>query len=177
MPKHERLNFVQGELADFPAVSRAIAAADAVLSTLGARTNSADQVELLGAAMETITRAMREHGAPRLVAISGAGVLVPGDHISSVRTLLLLLSKYVALATEREAEINRASELEWVLARPPRIVPGPATGSYRVMPDRVPSPNISQGDVADLMLKCAAGSEWVRRAPIPGYGARLPPSP
>ncbi len=40
---------------------------------------------------------------------------------------------------------------------------------YRVFADRVPSPKISQGDVADLMLKCAAGDEWVLRAPIPGY--------
>ncbi|MEM9487781.1 MAG: hypothetical protein AAGC55_01490 [Myxococcota bacterium] len=26
-----------------------------------------------------------------------------------------------------------------------------------------------QGDMADLILKCAAEDEWVRRAPIPGY--------
>ena len=86
-----------------------------------------------------------------------------------VRWLLLTVAKHVALAKEREAAIVRASDLEWTLVRPPRIVPGDATATYRVFPDRVPSPRISQGDVADLMLKCASGSQWVRQAPIPGY--------
>ena len=160
-------------MSDFAAVSRAIAGAHAVLSTIGARANTADQVSLFGTAMENITRGMRDHGVKRLVAISGAGVLLPDDHVTFgrrfVRALVLLFSKHVALAKEREAEIIRQTDLEWVLVRPPRIVAGPATGNYRVLPDRVPSSKISQGDVADLMLKCAADSTWVRRAPIPGY--------
>lgn len=173
LPKHEALTSVQGELSDFEAVSRAVAGADAVLSTLGARQNSPDQIAVFGTAMEHITLAMRHHGVKRLVAISGAGVLMPDDHVTFgrrfVRALLLRVSKHMALAKEREEEIIRASGLEWVLVRPPRIVPGPATGKYRVLPDRVPSPRISQGDVADLILRCATSSEWVRRAPIPGY--------
>ncbi len=173
LPKHAALRCVQGELSDAASVAGAIAGADAVLSTLGARQNTPDQVELFTNALANITRAMREHGVKRLVSISGAGVLMPGDHITFgrrfVRELLLLVAKHVALAKQREAEVIVASELDWVLVRPPRILPGSATGKYRVFPDRVPSPKISQGDVADLMLKCATDSEWVRRAPVPGY--------
>ena len=116
---------------------------------------------------------MSTHGVKRLVAISWAGVFLPGDHLTFgrrfVRSLVLLFSKYVALSKEREAAVIRETTLEWVLVRPPRIISGPATGKYRVLPDRVPSPKISQGDVASLMLACARGNEWVRRAPIPGY--------
>ncbi len=173
LPKHAALTGAQGELSDAAAVARAIAGANAVLSTLGARRNTPDKVELFTNALVNITRGMREHGVKRLASISGAGVLMPGDHITFgrrfIRELLLLLSKHVALAKQREAEVIVASDLEWVLVRPPRILPGAATGHYRVLPDRVPSPRISQGDVADLLLKCATGSEWVRRAPIPGY--------
>ena len=173
LPKHPALTVVEGELSDFGAVSKAIAGADAVLSALGARKNTADQVGVFGGAMENITRAMREHGVERLVTISGAGVLLPGDHVTLgrrvIRAMLFLVAKHVAMAKEREAEIVRASNLQWVLVRPPRIVSGPATGKYRVFPDRVPSPKISQGDVADLMLKCAAEPDWIQRAPIPGY--------
>lgn len=173
LASHPALTAVTGELSDFAAVSKAIAGADAVLSTLGARTNTPDQVSLFGTALDNITRAMGEHGVKRLVAISGAGVLLPDDQVTFgrrfVRALVMVFSKHVALAKEREAEIIRKTDLEWVLVRPPRIVKGPATGSYRVLPDRVPSPKISQGDVADLMLKCAADPAWVRRAPIPGY--------
>lgn len=173
LPRHTALTAVQGELSDLQAVSHAIAGADAVLSTLGARQNTPDQVTLFSTAMENITRAMHEHAVKRLVVISGAGVLLPDDHVTFgrrfVRALVFLFSKYVALAKEREAAIIRKSDLEWVLVRPPRVAPGPATGKYRVFPDRVPSAKISQGDLADLILKCATGNEWVRRAPIPGY--------
>lgn len=173
LPRHDELSVVEGQLDDAAAVARAIGGADAVLSALGARSNTPDQIEVFGTAMENITAAMKEHGVRRLVAISGAGVLTPDDHVTMgrrfVRFLLKLMAKHVALAKEREYEIVTATDLDWVLVRPPRIVPGPATGTYRVFADRVPSPKISQGDVADLMLKCAAADEWVHRAPIPGY--------
>ena len=173
LPKHPALNAVQGELGDFAAVSAAIAGKDAVLCTLGARTNTPDQVVAFGTALENITRAMSAHGVKRLVSISGAGVLLPEDQVTFgrrlVRSILMLATKHVALSKEREAEIIRASGLDWVLVRPPRIVAGAATGKYRVFPDRVPSSKISQGDVAHLILQCATGDEWVRRAPIPGY--------
>ena len=85
------------------------------------------------------------------------------------RRLLLLLGRHVALSKEEDARHIIAADLEWVLVRPPRIVPGGPTGSYRVFPDRVPSPKISQGDVADLMIKAATTDTWVHQAPIPGY--------
>ena len=171
--RRDELSVVEGQLDDAAAVARAIEGADAVLSALGARSNTPEQVKIFGTAMENITAAMKEHGVTRLVAISGAGVLTPDDHVTTgrrfVRFLLGLMAKHVALAKEREYEIITATDLEWVLVRPPRIIPGPVTGTYRVFPDRVPSPKISRGDVAHLMLACATEDEWVRRAPIPGY--------
>lgn len=172
LPEHERLTSVQGELDDAAAIARAVAGADAVLSALGPRQNTPDQVEVFGTAMQNLLDAMKAHGVKRLVSISGAGVILPGDAVTLgrrlVRALLLLLAKHVARTKEREAELIRATDLEWVLVRPPRVVPGERTGDYRAFPDRVPSPKITQGDVADLMLKCVTSDEWVRKAPIPG---------
>lgn len=173
LPRVEELTVIEGELSNAAAIAKAIEGSDAVLSTLGARQNTPDQVELFGAAMQTITDAMKTKGVARLVAISGAGVLTPEDHVTLGRrivgTILKLVAKHVSQAKVREYEVITATDLEWVIVRPPRILPGPATGDYRVLPDRVPSPKISQGDVAHLMLKCATEDEWVRRAPIPGY--------
>lgn len=173
LPRQAELTVVEGQLGESAAVARAVAGADAVLSTLGARSNTPEQVEVFGTAMENITEAMQGHGVRRLVSISGAGVLTPDDHVTMgrriVRLILNLVAKYVTRAKEREYDIITATDLDWVLVRPPRIVPGAPTGTYRVFGDRVPSPKISQGDVADLMLKCAAGEKWIRRAPIPGY--------
>lgn len=173
LPRKDELRIVEGELDDAAAIAEAVRGADAVLSTLGARKNTPDQVALFGGAMERITGAMCDAHVRRLVAISGAGVLTPDDQVTFgrkfVRFLLKRLSKHVAEAKEREYAVIVATDLDWVLVRPPRIVEGPATGDYRVFGDRVPSPKISQGDVAHLMLRCAADDEWVRKAPIPGY--------
>ncbi|MEM1349157.1 MAG: SDR family oxidoreductase [Myxococcota bacterium] len=173
LPRRDELSVVEGQLDDAAAVAQAIEGAHAVLSTLGARSNTPDQVEVFGTAMQHITSAMKEHEVQRLISISGAGVLIPEDHVTMGRRfvglLLKLFAKHVTAAKKREYEIITATDLDWVLVRPPRILPGAATGTYRVLGDRVPSPKITQGDVAHFMLKCASGDEWVRRAPIPGY--------
>jgi putative NADH-flavin reductase len=172
LPSHHALSAVKGELSDVEALKRAINGADAVISTLGPRQNRPDQVPLFGAALEAIIKAMQAHGVRRLVSISGAAVLLPGDQVTFgrrvVRGVMLTFLKYAVLAKEREAEIIRASGLDWTLVRPPRILPGPPTGKYRVFADRPPSSKISQGDVADFMLRCASNAEWVRQAPILG---------
>jgi putative NADH-flavin reductase len=173
LPRRDELTVIEGQLDDADAIASSIEGADAAASTLGARSNTPDQVPVFATAMKNITTAMKEHDVARLVAISGAGVLTPDDHVTLgrrfVRVLLGILAKHVAAAKQREYEIITATDLEWVLVRPPRILPGPPTGSYRVFADRVPSPKISQGDVADFMLTCTTTDQWIRRAPIPGY--------
>ena len=171
---HPRLTVVKGQLGDADGVSKVMEGADAVISALGARVNTADQVEVFGAAMQKITAAMKTHGVARLVAISGAMVVVtPEDHMTVRRRvvsfLLRSMQKHLARAKEREYEIITATGLDWVIVRPPRIVEGPARGDYRVLADRAPSSSISQGDVADFMLKCVSEDRWVGKAPIPGY--------
>lgn len=172
LPNRGALTAIEGELDDTERISAAVEGADAVLSTLGPRSNSADQVELFGDALTRICTAMEETGVTRLVSISGAGLVLPSDHVTIgrrfVRGLMGLFAKHVLAAKEREYEVIRNTSLDWVLVRPPRIVDGPATGKYRVLPDRVPSAKISRGDVAHFMLRCAHDDEWVGRAPIVG---------
>ena len=173
LPGTDQIRVVEGELSDRSGLRAAIEGADAVLSAIGARSNTPDQVEVFSTAMKTLVEVMEELGVRRLVAISGAGVILPDDHVTLgrrfVRLMLRLFAKHVAAAKEEEYRVIEASRLDWVLVRPPRIVRGPATGEYRVLPDRVPSPKISQGDVAHLMLECLGDDQWVRRGPIPGY--------
>ena len=173
LARSDELVVIVGRLDDYAAVEGAIDGADVILSALGARRNTPDQVTVFSTAMANITRAMQKTGVKRLVAISGAGVIVPGDTVTLsrrlVRFLLRRLAAHIATAKEREYEIVSATDLDWTLVRPPRIVPGPATGRYRVFAGRVPSPRISQGDVAHFMLRCVGSHEWVRKAPILGY--------
>jgi len=169
----EGLTVVEGELGDAEAIARTIKGADAVISALGSMSNTPAQVDVFGRAMEHITAGMANHGVDRLVAISGAiAVITPEDKMTPGRWLvgfiLRSMRKHVVAAKRREYEVITATDLDWIIVRPTRVVPGPATGSYRALPDRAPGGQIAQGDVADFMLKCTAGHDWVRRAPVLG---------
>ena len=170
------LTVIEGELGDAPSIARTIEGADAVISALGSMANTPDQVEIFGQAMTHITSAMAAHGVDRLVAISGAiVVLTPEDEMTLSRWLmghvLRSMKRHVAAAKQREYAVITATDLNWVVVRPTRVVPGPATGSYGASPGRAPGAKIAQGDVADFMLKCTVGDEWVRRAPVVGARA------
>jgi len=176
VPRASDVTIVEAELDDLESLTEAIAGADVVLSALGARNNSPDQVELFGNAIDRITTIMEDHGVNRLVSISGAGMLLPGDTVDFGRkvvgVLLKVFAKWVSAAKQREYEVIRETSLDWVLVRPPRIVDGEATGDYGVLGDRPPGNKITQGDVAHLMLSCIEGDEWVGKGPIPGYGKK-----
>ena len=172
LPNRDALQAIEGELDDTERIAEAIGNADAVLSTLGPRSNTADQVELFGEALTRICSAMEDAGVARLVSISGAGLVLPSDDVTIgrrlVRGLMGIFAKHVLASKEREYEVIRRTSLDWVIVRPPRIVDGPPTGKYQVLPDRVPSAKITRGDVAHFMLRCAEQDEWIRRAPIVG---------
>lgn len=170
---HERLVIIEGQLGDSASIARTVEGADAVISALGTMSNTPDQVGVFGQAMVHITRAMVEHGVGRLVAISGAIVVfTPEDKMTLTRwavgVVLRSMKRHVAAAKRREYEVITATNLDWVIVRPTQVVPGPATGTYQALPDRAPGARVSQGDVAEFMLKCTTGDEWVRRAPVLG---------
>jgi putative NADH-flavin reductase len=172
LPPHARLAVHTGELDDEAALRACIEGTGAVLSALGPRQNRAEEVDRFGAALERVTRIMREAGVARLVAISGAGTLMDGETPRfgrrMVRGVMKLVAAHMLASKQREAEVICATDLDWVIVRPPRIVPGPPTGKVRVSLDDAPATSVSRGDVADFMLRAAREATWVRKAPFIG---------
>ncbi|MEO0603026.1 MAG: NAD(P)H-binding protein, partial [Myxococcota bacterium] len=133
----------EGELDDAGAITKAVAGADAVLSGLGARANRADQVPMLAGAYERICAAMAEAGVKRLVAISGSATRLPDEPVSFgrgvLRMVMKLLDRHVLRANEAAARVMIATELEWVIVRPPRIADGGPTGKRAADRNATPS--------------------------------------
>lgn len=173
VPHAGQVEVVVGQLDDTKTLARCIEHADAVVNTLGARTNSPDQPPLFERAVTQIVAQMKQHDVRRLVSIAGAGVILEEDEMTLGRriigVILSLVAKHVTRAKELEVEVIRRSDLDWVIVRPPRIVEGAATKDYEVAPWRVPGSKISQGDVAHFMLDCVEQDDWVGRAPLLGY--------
>ncbi|MEM1212381.1 MAG: NAD(P)H-binding protein [Planctomycetota bacterium] len=160
----------RGELDDAGAIAGAVAGADVVLSGLGARKNTPDQVPMLAGAYEQICAAMAEAGVQRLVAISGSATRLPGERVSFgrgvVRLIMKVLGRHILGANEAAAEVILGTGLEWVLVRPPQIVDGEPTGKRVADRDGTASMRITVGDVAAFMLESASSDEWVRAAPF-----------
>lgn len=171
-PLLEGCHVTIGALSDEAAIRQAIRGADAVISTLGPRANTADQVGVFRDALERITRIMMEEDARRLVSISGAGLWLPGDPRNFGRTIVTGLMKVVAkhflAAKQAEAEVITRTNLDWVLVRPGRIVAGASTGRVAGSLAAPPRNSVSAGDVADFMLRATTDDAWVRKAPMIG---------
>jgi len=160
------LAIVAGDVTDAPAVGRAVAGHEAVLSALGPR---GGQYGVLPGGVQNIVAAMSQAGVSRLIHVSSFGV---GDSLAQMgwvaRQIVVPLFLRKAL-DEKEIEegIIRASDLDWIIARPGGLEDGPRTGVYRCIADprkKVGQPRIARADVADFLLQNLADERFVRRA-------------
>lgn len=160
------LTIVQGDVTDAAAVSRAVAGQEAVLSALGPR---GGQYGVLPGGVHNIVAAMGQAGVRRLIHVSSFGV---GDSLAQMgwvaRQIIARLFLRKALDEKAiEEAIIRASDLDWIIARPGGLDDGPRTGVYRCIIDpheKVGQPRIARADVADFMLQNLVDERFVRRA-------------
>jgi putative NADH-flavin reductase len=167
--RHPALTIVQGDLIDARRVEEAIAGSDAVVSAAGQTKTSPK--DLLTVTARHLVPAMEKHGVRRIISLIGAGVLDERDPTSFGRRFMHGLMKVVARDlledATRHADILRATDLEWVLVRPPRLTDGPRTGATRVGYFALgPRDSITRADLATFMLDAAASDEHVRAAPM-----------
>jgi len=161
------------------ALESAIAGADAVLSGLGARTNS--EVGIARRGTLAIVLAMKAAGVRRLVVVSAAplGTVAstgnpsppkhdPGDgffmrHLFAPFARNVFRRRYDDLA--QMEDIVRDSGLDWTIVRPPRLTNGPPTGNYRTAFGRNLKGGfrISRADVALFMLRALELPETIHQ--------------
>jgi len=168
MPVDDRVELIVGDLTDPPTVSRAVAGMDAVVWAAGASGNTADQVPIFESAARNLVEAMRANAVRRLVALSGAGITLDGERKPIAGRLMSALVKvaarYVYEAKRREYEVFTASDLDWTLVRPPRVVEGSPTGRVVVGTELV-GRQVTEGDVAYSMVGQLNDAANVRAAP------------
>lgn len=165
----ERIDSVPGDIVDAEAVARAVEGTDAVIWCVGATRNAADQVPIFESGARNLVAAMRRHGVRRLVALSGAGVTVPGERkpLSGrlMSAVVKVAARHVYEAKRREFEVFTGSDLEWTLLRPPRVVIGPVTGRS-VVGLQLSSSRVTQGDLAQAMVEQLRDTSYLHAAPF-----------
>ena len=167
----DHLRVVVGDVLDDKAVAAAMAGQDAVLSALGG-TLSDDT--LLPESIGHILAAMKREGVRRLIVLGASGVW-PGaaKRLSSGAQLFLRIIQATALKKAFRAQRTmqmriQASDMDWTVVQPPRLVNKPGTGNYRVDGEALPAngTTIARADVATFMLAQLASPEWVRKSPF-----------
>ena len=170
--RHERLQIVEGDVLDTTSVEQAVSNVDAVLSALGHTKTSTNDVQKVGT--ENIVGAMKKSDVRRLISLTGAGVRDEQDEPKLVDKLFGLLLKILQPAVledaERHAEVIKASGLDWVIVRAPRLTDGPRTGEYRVgYVGKNSGTKISRADVAGFMLGQLTADEYLHQQPMISY--------
>lgn len=154
---YDRLKVAKGDALDGASLGAAFPGHDAVLSVLGVTgfANSLRPMTFYADTARMITRAMRECGVPRLVAVTSVGVLHDPATPIWYRTIVkpLLRHKYADM-TEME-KVIAGSGLPFTIVRPVRLANGSLTQRYRIGADgNLPRGGIiSRADVADFMVR------------------------
>ena len=176
LPQDPHLRVIQGDVFDFGAVVDAVRGHRAVLSALGARTRKRE--DILARAIPHILEGMRQEYVNRLIVLGAAGAHKDyGRYQNALTTMALWTAKKTALKhpfidQAAQERLIAASDVDYTIVRAPRLMDGPFTGKYRVLPDALPpgALRINRADVADFMLQQLTDPRFHRQGPYIGEG-------
>ncbi len=167
----DRLHIVVGDARNGKAVAPAIGGQDAVLSALG---GTLGDDTLLPESMEHILAAMKQARVRRLIVLGASGVW-PGATKRLSAPMRAMARVFDATLLKKPFQAQRAmqtkiqaSDTEWTVVQPPRLVNKPGTGRFRVDGEALPAGGvqIARADVATFMLEQLSSTLWLRKAPF-----------
>lgn len=161
---------VRGSVEDPEVARRAVEGADAVAWCAGGHGFGPAflrRVEWVSRGTAVLIEAMRREGVRRLAVVTGVGAGDSRGHggFAFDRLLLPLAVGALYADKDRQEALVRASGLDWTIVRPGFLDDEPPRRRYRVHEslDGVVAGPISRSDVADCLLRCLAGGEWLGR--------------
>ena len=167
--EHANLTRVAGDFHNPDDVAKAVAGHDAVIVTAagrGLRTYK-DNRGYFTDGTKNVIDAMTKLSAKRLVVLSAYGVAESrAANPFYVRWVVFdWIIKYPYADHERQEALVRATDLDWVIARPSLLTDGPAKGkSVRAPGDRSVPSRISRADVATFLVDACDHDTWVKQA-------------
>jgi putative NADH-flavin reductase len=163
--KHDKLYLVIGDVLNPEKVEETLAGSEAVCCSLGHTANNPDNVVSEGT--RNIVECMKKQGIQRLVVVSALGV---GDSQDQVSLTFKMMMKTVLRKAyedkERQEQIVRESNLDWVIVRPGGLTNGPATGEHEYGLDpSIGGGQVSRADVAAFVLQQLTDDTFLQQTP------------
>jgi len=149
-PAGDGLTVIRGDPRNADELRAVLPGHDAVLSALGPP--GIGPTTIVADSARSTVMAMQSAGVRRLLVV-GVAVLFEDGLLTAIARRTFL--RNVARDSAEMERIVRASDLDWTIARPPRLTNGPLTRAYGVAEGSMPPAarlTISRADVADFLL-------------------------
>jgi uncharacterized protein YbjT (DUF2867 family) len=161
--QHPNLEVLKGDATDPDAVARLVSGSEAVISALGPSSTAKDVCSI--ATANVLAAKPRKY-----VVVSGAGLDMPGDKKDVPGRIVSFLVRTISPAIfqdkVKEASLLQASEVPYVIVRPPGLLDGPPKGVTRAGTERSLGASIRRADLAEFVLQCALTETYTRKAPF-----------
>ncbi|MEP6721406.1 MAG: NAD(P)H-binding protein, partial [Variovorax sp.] len=161
---------VQGDARDETLLARALEGCTGVISAIGTSVSPFKEVTLLSTVTRSLVKVMTQKGVRRLVCITGLGAGDSRGHGGFVfdNIIMPLLLRKVYDDKNRQEELVRTSDLDWVLVRPVVLNDKNGTGKVRAGIDLsgIHGGSIARADVAQFVVDQLTDDRWLRQAPL-----------
>lgn len=164
-----------GDALESADVAAALEGVDVVIQALGVSAGPdmvLRPVHLFSAATRVLIPAMEQAGVRRLISVTGYGA---GDSRATLGCLQGTVFRLVLGRAYDDKDVQerliKASELDWIIARPAILTKGAWSGRYRVLvePGTWRNGFISRADVADFLIGQVEDDTYLRRTPVLAY--------
>ena len=169
---HEKLTVIAGDILDPEAVKQAVEGRDAVCITIGINPTR-KPVTVFSEGAKNVIEAMTHSAANLLICVTGIGAGDSKNHGGFFYDKIFkpLLLKTIYEDKDRQEELVRNSDLEWVVVRPGFLTNKPLTGTYRTLTELqgVTAEKISRADVAHFILSEIKEKAYLFKTPLLTY--------
>lgn len=170
---HPNLAVVAGDVLNRSDVEKTVEATEIVVSLFGHVKNSPEWLQTNGT--KNIVEAMKRHGVPRIISLSGGGLPYPDQDKPKladkmIRTILKMVAPKILNDAIEHHRVLSQSGLKWVIVRGPRLTNEPAKGTYRVGWVGVnASTKVGRADLAHFILTQLTDQRFNYQMPFVSY--------
>lgn len=163
------LHLVAGDILNPVEVDAAMAGQRAVVCCLGIGVTF-KHVTLFSDGTRNLLDAMHKHAIQRIECITGIGAGDSRGHGGFFynRVIEPTLLHTIYQDKDRQEELLRASDRDWIIVRPGQLTNDEATGKYRVSLDLtgVTVGKVARADVARFVLAQLGSNDFLRKTPL-----------
>ena len=169
------IEVVKADIFALAEVTPALKGVEAVFNCLGS--NDLGKTDLQRTTIKVIQEGMRANGIKRIIVLGASGALHNAlKHESLGRKIFFWIIRNTFLKNPMEdsgaqQKIVEASEMDYTIVHPPRLLDSPYTGKYRVDFEGLPKGGreLGRADLAEYMLGLLDEPSSVRKGPYVAY--------